>query len=179
MRRPIQAAHQPFDVDLCLHAGRGPGAVFQGVGWLHQARREGHRKKGRYSSRSGSERRRSRRCGPAPAYRRRQHRPHSDRGELRRLACRSPSAGTQGVTRWKSSCRPTARSRRRPTPQRQKVAYYGADLELGLQGTLGDSGVRVQSQGRTRLHAGVLRQARQLGARRRQQGLRRRRSPAR
>jgi phosphonate transport system substrate-binding protein len=38
-------ADQSVDVDLRLHAGRGPGAVFQGVGWLHQARREGHRKK--------------------------------------------------------------------------------------------------------------------------------------
>ena len=60
-------------------------------------------------------------------------------------------------------------------PQGQEGGVHRADLELGLQGALGHSGVRLQPQGRARLHAGVLRQARQLGARRRQQGLRRRR----
>ena len=56
-------------------------------------------------------------------------------------------------------------------PQGQEARVHRADLELRLQGAVGDPEVRIQSHGRARLHAGVLRQARQLGARRRQQGL--------
>ena len=47
-----------------------------------------------------------------------------------------------------------------------------ADLELRLQGPLGHTQVRVRARGRQGLQGRVLRQARQLGARRRQQGLR-------
>ena len=46
------------------------------------------------------------------------------------------------------------------------------DLELRLQGAVGDPQGRLQSRGQARLRAGVLRQARQLDPRRRQQGLR-------
>ena len=60
--------------------------------------------------------------GPA-ACRRRQRRRQSDRGELRGLRAVRDDGGEgrhRSATRWKSSCRPTARSRRRPTSRARR-----------------------------------------------------------
>ena len=53
----------------------------------------------------------------------------------------------------------------------KKVAFHRADVEFGVQGAVGHTEGGFQSRGRPRLHPGVLRQARQLGARGCQQGL--------
>ena len=53
----------------------------------------------------------------------------------------------------------------------KKLAFHLADLEFRLQGAVGAARIRIQSRGQARLRAGIFRQARQLGARRRQQGL--------
>ncbi len=56
-------------------------------------------------------------------------------------------------------------------PQGQEGGVHFADFELRVQGAVGDPEGGLQSRGRTATSPGVLRQARQLRDRRRQQGL--------
>ena len=156
-----EAAHQPLDTNLRLHAGRGPGAVHQGMGRLPAAPGKGHRQKRSCSSRCSRtpreiEAMRSGRLhiagvstGPTPI------------AVNARATCRSRSWARKkagSATRWKSSSRPTARSRPRPT-SRARRSRSPRRHRIGLQGAVGDSQSRIQARSRARFRAGVFRQA--------------------
>ena len=99
---------------------------------------------------------------------------NADRGELRGLVPFAMMAAQGRQLRLRDG---NHRAGRQPDQdagrsQGQEVAFTDANLELRLQGAVGDPEGRLQSRGEARLRAGVLRQARQLDPRRRQQGLR-------
>ena len=110
-----------------------------------------------------------------PACRRRQRRRQCARGELRGLRAVHDDGGarTDSFGYEMEIIVPADSPIKTPADLKgHKIAFTDADLELRLQGAVGDSEGRLQSRGQARLRAGVLRQARQLDPWRRQQGLR-------
>ena len=176
-RRPADRSEedrQSVDADLRLHADRRPGGLSEGVGRLPQEPGEDDRQEGGVLP--GAVERRAIRgdaLGPA-AYRRRQRRRQCARGELRGLrAVRDDGVEGQQLRlrdgNHRAGRQPDQDAGRSQGPQDR---VHRRDVELGLQGAVGDPQGRLQSRGQARLRAGVLRQARQLDPRRRQQGLR-------
>ena len=102
---------------------------------------------------------------------------NSDRGELRGLRAVRDDGGDKtaaSATRWRSSCRPTARSRRRPTSRARRSRSPTPTSNSGFKAPSAILKADFNLEAERDFDAGVLRQARQLDARRRQQGLRRR-----
>ena len=126
-----------------------PAALHEGLGWLHQHLEKVTGKKVVFfpvqSNAAEIEAMRSGRLHIAG----RQHRADADRGELRGLRALRHH-GHQGGHLWLRDG--NHRAGRQPDqdagrPQGQKGGVHRADLELRLQGAVGDPGIRIRPEG--------------------------------